>query len=121
MSSVTFDPSGVYKGSHLSSTASPAPATPAPSSTAPGPNALHPYAASNNNGTAHPSGTAQVPLGNSSLRLGAVPPVGKRLHGPRSLTSNMATSALKLATAHCQKPSKVPAAAPASALDMGPR
>ncbi|XP_040027333.2 enhancer of polycomb homolog 1 isoform X1 [Gasterosteus aculeatus] len=129
-------PSGVYKGLHLSSTASPSPAALAPPTSSPSPASLHPCAAaatttsstpatSNNNGTAHPAAAAtQVLLGtnngNSGLRLGV--PAGKRVHAPRTLSAAMSTSALKLAhaaTANCQKP-KVTAAS-ASPLDVAPR
>lgn len=130
----SFDPSGVYKGLHLSSTASPSPAAPAPPTTTPTPTLLHPCttnsstsATSNNNGTTHPANTTtttattQVLLGNNNnLRLGV--PTGKRVHAPRTLSATMSTSALKLAhaaTANCQKP-KVTAAS-ASPLDIVPR
>ncbi|XP_034009094.1 enhancer of polycomb homolog 1-like isoform X1 [Trematomus bernacchii] len=111
-----LSPSGVYKGSHLSSTAAP------PSSSSPTPSLLHPSATSNNNGTAHhhpnTTNTTQVLLGNNSLRLGV--PTGKRVHAPRTLSSTtMSTSALKLAAANCQKP-KVTATS-ASPLDIVPR
>ncbi|XP_010791104.1 enhancer of polycomb homolog 1-like [Notothenia coriiceps] len=112
-----LSPSGVYKGSHLSSTAAP------PSSSSPTPSLLHPSATSNNNGTAHhhsnTTNTTQVLLGNNSLRLGV--PTGKRVHVPRTLssTTTMSTSALKLAAANCQKP-KVTATS-ASPLDIVPR
>ncbi|XP_034744594.1 enhancer of polycomb homolog 1-like isoform X3 [Etheostoma cragini] len=125
-----LSPSGVYKGSHLLSTASPSPAAPPPPTSTPTPALLHPCtttsstsATSNNNGTAHPVNTAaaatQVLLGNNSLRLG-VPP-GKRVHAPRTLSAAMSTSALKLAaaTANCQKPKVTMATA--SALDIVPR
>ncbi|GLD50717.1 enhancer of polycomb homolog 1-like isoform X1 [Lates japonicus] len=133
-----LSPSGVYKGLHLSSTASPSPAAPAPPTTTPTPALLHPCTAattsstsatSNNNGTSHPANstttntaTTQVLLGNNnnSLRLGV--PTGKRVHAPRTLsTTNVSTSALKFAhtTANCQKP-KV-ATASASPLDIVPR
>uniref|UniRef100_A0A4W6CNY6 Enhancer of polycomb homolog n=1 Tax=Lates calcarifer TaxID=8187 RepID=A0A4W6CNY6_LATCA len=135
-----LSPSGVYKGLHLSSTASPSPAAPAPPTTTPTPALLHPCTAattttsstsatSNNNGTAHPANstttntaTTQVLLGNNnnnSLRLGV--PTGKRVHAPRTLSATMPTSALKFphATANCQKP-KV-ATASASPLDIVPR
>ncbi|KAF1384215.1 hypothetical protein PFLUV_G00140360 [Perca fluviatilis] len=133
-----LSPSGVYKGLHLSSTASPSPAAPAPPTSTPTPALLHPctttsstLATSNNNGTAHPANTptttttaaaTQVLLGNNSLRLG-VPP-GKRVHAPRTLSAAMSTSALKLAhaaaaTANCQKPKVTTATA--SALDIVPR
>uniref|UniRef100_A0A8C9ZUF9 Enhancer of polycomb homolog n=1 Tax=Sander lucioperca TaxID=283035 RepID=A0A8C9ZUF9_SANLU len=133
-----FCPPGVYKGLHLSSTASPSPAAPAPPTSTPTPALLHPctttsstLATSNNNGTAHPANTTtttaaaaatQVLLGNNSLRLG-VPP-GKRVHAPRTLSAAMSTSALKLAhaaaaTANCQKPKVTTATA--SALDIVPR
>ncbi|XP_037643105.1 enhancer of polycomb homolog 1-like isoform X2 [Sebastes umbrosus] len=126
-----LSPSGVYKGLHLSSTASPSPADP-PTST-PAPTLLHPRTAtSNNNGTAHPANTTttnaaatQVLLGNNnnSLRLGV--PTGKRVHhAPRTLSATMSTSALKLAhaaatTANCQKPKVTTASA--SPLDKVPR
>ncbi|KAK5889473.1 hypothetical protein CesoFtcFv8_015474 [Champsocephalus esox] len=111
-----LSPSGVYKGSHLSSTVAP------PSSSSPTPSLLHPSATSNNNGTAHhhpnTTNTTQVLLGNNSLRLGV--PTGKRVHAPRTLSSTtMSTSALKLAAANCQKP-KVTATS-ASPLDIVPR
>ncbi|XP_035526435.1 enhancer of polycomb homolog 1-like isoform X2 [Morone saxatilis] len=129
-----LSPSGVYKGLHLSSTASPSPAAPAPPTTTPTPALLHPCttsstsATSNNNGTAHPANTTttttatQVLLGNNSLRLGV--PTGKRVHAPRTLSATMSTSALKLAhaaaaTANCQKPKVTTASA--SPLDMVPR
>ncbi|XP_029309305.1 enhancer of polycomb homolog 1-like isoform X2 [Cottoperca gobio] len=122
-----LSPSGVYKGLHLSSTASPSPVLPAPPTFAPSPALLHPCstsATSNNNGTAHHANTTnaaatQVLLGSNSLRLGA--PTGKRIHAPRTLSATMSTSALKLAaaTANCQKP-KVPTAS-ASPLDIVPR
>ncbi|XP_041659033.1 enhancer of polycomb homolog 1-like isoform X2 [Cheilinus undulatus] len=131
-----LSPSGVYKGLHLSSTASPSPAAPAPPTTTPTPALLHPCtttssssATSNNNGTAHPANTTtttattQVLLGNNnSLRLGV--PTGKRVHAPRTLSATMPTSALKLAhaaaaTANCQKPKVTTATA--SPLDIVPR
>ncbi|KAM8849767.1 enhancer of polycomb homolog 1-like isoform 3-T4 [Spinachia spinachia] len=124
-----LSPSGVYKGLHLSSTASPSPAALAPPTSTLSPALLHPATTtSNNNGTAHPAANAaaatQVLLvtnnGNSSLRLGV--PAGKRVHAPRTLSATMSTSALKLAhaaTANCQKP-KV-AATSASPLDVAPR
>ncbi|KAG8013810.1 Enhancer of polycomb-like protein 1 [Nibea albiflora] len=128
-----LSPSGVYKGLHLSSTASPSPAAPAPATTTPTPALLHPCttsATSNNNGTAHPANTTttttattQVLLGNNnSLRLGV--PTGKRVHAPRTLSTTMSTSALKLAhaaaaTANCQKPKVTTASA--SPLDIVPR
>ncbi|XP_028448768.1 enhancer of polycomb homolog 1 isoform X1 [Perca flavescens] len=134
-----LSPSGVYKGLHLSSTASPSPAAPAPPTSAPTPALLHPCTttsstlatSNNNNGTTHPANTptptttaaaTQVLLGNNSLRLG-VPP-GKRVHAPRTLSTAMSTSALKLAhvaaaTANCQKPKVTTATA--SALDIVPR
>ncbi|KAM9349423.1 enhancer of polycomb homolog 1-like [Symphorus nematophorus] len=131
-----LSPSGVYKGLHLSSTASPSPAAPAPPTTTPTPALLHPCtttsstsATSNNNGTAHPANTTtttattQVLLGNNnSLRLGV--PTGKRVHAPRTLSATMSTSALKLAhaaaaTANCQKPKVTTASA--SPLDIVPR
>lgn len=125
-------PSGVYKGLHLASTASPSPAATAPPITTPTPVSLHPCtttssasSTSNNNGTAHPTNTTiattattQVLLGNNSLRLGV--PTGKRVHAPRTLSTSVSTSALKLAhaaTANCQKP-KVATAPP---LDIVPR
>ncbi|KAM6920742.1 enhancer of polycomb homolog 1-like isoform 2-T2 [Lycodopsis pacificus] len=117
-----LSPSGVYKGLHLSSTASP---SPAPPTSFPTPALLHPCTASNNNGTAHTAATnsaaTQVLLGNS-LRLGV--PTGKRVHAPRTLSAAMSTSALKLAhaataTANCQKPKS--ATASASPLDKVPR
>ncbi|XP_008300437.1 enhancer of polycomb homolog 1-like isoform X2 [Stegastes partitus] len=128
---------GVYKGLHLSSTASPSPAAPAPPTTTPTPALLHPCtttsstsATSNNNGTTHPANTTttntattQVLLGNNnnnSLRLGV--PAGKRIHAPRTLSTTMSTSALKLAhaaTANCQKPKVTTASA--SPLDIVPR
>ncbi|KAM3866402.1 enhancer of polycomb homolog 1-like [Diretmus argenteus] len=123
-----LSPSGVYKGLHLPSTASPSPA--APPTTTPCHTFLHPSATatSNNNGTAHPASTnttntttTQVLLGNNnnSLRLGV--PTAKRAHAPRTLSAAVSTSALKLAAAaaNCQKP-KV-AAASASPLDIVPR
>ncbi|XP_059201252.1 enhancer of polycomb homolog 1-like isoform X2 [Centropristis striata] len=131
-----LSPSGVYKGLHLSSTASPSPAAPAPPSSTPTPTLLHPCtttssssATSNNNGTAHPANTTnaaatQVLLGNNnnSLRLGV--PAAKRVHAPRTLSTTMSTSALKLAhaaaaTANCQKPKVTTASA--SPLDIVPR
>ncbi|XP_056277322.1 enhancer of polycomb homolog 1-like isoform X2 [Pseudoliparis swirei] len=129
-----FAPSGVYKGLHISSTASPSPAAPAPPASTLPSALLHPCTATttssgSNNGTAHPAANAtQVLLGNNNnnngsnvLRLGV--PAGKRVvHAPRMLSAAMSTSALKLAhaaTANCQKP-KVAAAA-ASPLDIAPR
>ncbi|KAM3604679.1 uncharacterized protein V6R79_014679 [Siganus canaliculatus] len=134
-----LSPSGVYKGLHLSSTASPSPAAPAPPTTTPTLALHHPCtttssnsATSNNNGTTHhantttTTATTQVLLGNNnnnnSLRLGV--PTGKRVHAPRTLSSTMSTSALKLAhaaaaTANCQKP-KVTTTSP-SPLDIVPR
>ncbi|KAM6989403.1 LOW QUALITY PROTEIN: enhancer of polycomb homolog 1-like [Tautogolabrus adspersus] len=128
-----LSPSGVYKGLHLSSTASPSPAAPAPLTTTQTPSLLHPCtttsstsATSNNNGTSHPANTTttattQVLLGNNnSLRLGV--PTGKRVHAPRTLSATMPTSALKLAhaaAANCQKPKVTTAAA--SPLDIVPR
>uniref|UniRef100_A0A146SQB1 Enhancer of polycomb homolog n=1 Tax=Fundulus heteroclitus TaxID=8078 RepID=A0A146SQB1_FUNHE len=126
--------SGVYKGLPLSSTASPSPAAPAPPTTTQTPALLHPCStslssATSNNGTAHPANATgtnaaatatQVLLGNNNLRLGI--PAGKRIHAPRTLSTTMSTSALKLAhaaTANCQKP-KV-ATASASPLDLVPR
>ncbi|XP_075900620.1 enhancer of polycomb homolog 1b isoform X2 [Nelusetta ayraudi] len=127
-----LSPSGVYKGLHLSSTASPA--APAPPTSTPTPALLHPCttssaaAASNNNGTAHPinatpAAATQVLLGNNnnnSIRLGV--PAAKRVHAPRTLSTTVSTSALKLAhaaTANCQKPKVTTASA--SPLDMVPR
>uniref|UniRef100_A0A1A7XN89 Enhancer of polycomb homolog n=3 Tax=Iconisemion striatum TaxID=60296 RepID=A0A1A7XN89_9TELE len=116
--------SGVYKGLPLSNTASPFSATPAPQTTTLTSALLHPCSTTSNNGTAHPANTTtstattQVLLGNNSLRI----PTGKRIHAPRTLSSTMSTSALKLphaVTANCQKP-KVPTAS-ASQLDMVPR
>lgn len=123
--------SGVYKGLHLASTASPSPAATAPPITTPTPMTLHPCSttssasSTSNNGTAHPTNTTitttattQVLLGNNSLRLGV--PTGKRVHAPRTLSTSVSTSALKLAhaaTANCQKP-KVANATP---LDIVPR
>ncbi|XP_068426683.1 enhancer of polycomb homolog 1-like isoform X2 [Clinocottus analis] len=137
-----LSPSGVYKGLHLSSTASPSPAALAPPASTPTPaSSLHPCtttttsSTSNNNGTAHPAGPAhpaaatQVLLGNNnnnsnnSLRLGV--PTGKRgVHAPRTLSAAMSTSALKLAhaaaaTANCQKPKVTTTSA--SPLDIVPR
>ncbi|XP_073347021.1 enhancer of polycomb homolog 1-like isoform X1 [Pagrus major] len=128
-----LSPSGVYKGLHLSSTASPSPAAPAPPTTTPTPASLHPCTTSSststNNGTAHPANTTtttattQVLLGNNnSHRLGV--PTGKRVHAPRTLSATMSTSALKLAhaaaaTANCQKPKVTTASA--SPLDIVPR
>lgn len=126
--------SGVYKGLHLSSTASPSPAAPAPPTSTPTPALLHPSstssaaATSNNNGTAHPvnatpAAATQVLLGNNnnnSLRLGVA--AAKRVHAPRTLSTTVSTSALKLAhaaTANCQKPKVTTASA--SPLDMVPR
>ncbi|XP_043990412.1 enhancer of polycomb homolog 1-like isoform X2 [Gambusia affinis] len=114
--------SGVYKGLSLSSTASPSPAVPAPPTATPTSALLHPSSATSNNGTAHPPANAtQVLLGNNnSLRLAI--PAGKRIHAPRTLSTTMSTSALKLAhaaTANCQKP-KV-AASTTSPLDLVPR
>lgn len=123
--------SGVYKGLHLASTASPSPAATAPPISTPTPMTLHPCSttssasSTSNNGTAHPANaaitttaTTQVLLGNNSLRLGV--PAGKRVHAPRTLSASVSTSALKLAhaaTANCQKP-KVANATP---LDIVPR
>ncbi|XP_023280263.1 enhancer of polycomb homolog 1-like isoform X3 [Seriola lalandi dorsalis] len=129
-----LSPSGVYKGLHLSSTASPSPAAPAPPTTTPTPALLHPCtttsstsATSNNNGTAHPANTTttntattQVLLGNNnSLRVGV--PAGKRVHAPRTLSTTMSTSALKFThtTGNCQKPKVTTASA--SPLDLVPR
>ncbi|XP_039999395.1 enhancer of polycomb homolog 1-like isoform X2 [Xiphias gladius] len=128
-----LSPSGVYKGLHLSSTASPSPAAPAPPTTTPTAALLHPCTTtsstsntSNNNGTAHPANTTnaaattQVLLGNNnSLRLGV--PTGKRVHAPRTLSTTVSTSALKFAhaTANCQKPKVTTASA--SPLDIVPR
>ncbi|XP_061549219.1 enhancer of polycomb homolog 1b isoform X1 [Phycodurus eques] len=125
-----LSPSGVYKGLHLSSTASPSLAAPAPPATLSSAASLHPGSATtacsthSNNGTVHhasPTTTnaTQVSLGNS-LRLAV--PVGKRLHAPRTLSSAMSASALKLAhaAANCQKP-KVPSTTAASPLDIVPR
>ncbi|XP_056248314.1 enhancer of polycomb homolog 1-like isoform X2 [Seriola aureovittata] len=129
-----LSPSGVYKGLHLSSTASPSPAAPAPPTTTPTPALLHPCtttsstsATSNNNGTAHPANTTttntattQVLLGNNnSLRVGV--PAGKRVHAPRTLSTTMSTSALKFThtTGNCQKPKVTTASA--SPLDIVPR
>ncbi|XP_031726546.1 enhancer of polycomb homolog 1-like isoform X1 [Anarrhichthys ocellatus] len=119
-----LSPSGVYKGLHLSSTASP---SLAPPTSTPTPALLHPCTTSNNNGTAHTTTTnaaaTQVLLGNNnSLRLGV--PTGKRVHAPRTLSAAMSTSALKLAhaataTANCQKPKN--ATPSASPLDKVPR
>uniref|UniRef100_A0A3B4TZ78 Enhancer of polycomb homolog n=1 Tax=Seriola dumerili TaxID=41447 RepID=A0A3B4TZ78_SERDU len=126
-----LSPSGVYKGLHLSSTASPSPAAPAPPTTTPTPALLHPCtttsstsATSNNNGTAHPANTTttntattQVLLGNNnSLRVGV--PAGKRVHAPRTLSTTMSTSALKFThtTGNCQKPKVTTASA--SPLDI---
>ncbi|XP_037132055.1 enhancer of polycomb homolog 1-like isoform X2 [Syngnathus acus] len=128
-----LSPTGAYKGLHLSSTASPSLAAPAPPATLSSAASLHPGSATSaapacstnsNNGTAHHAGPAttnatQVPLGNS-LRLAV--PAGKRVHAPRTLSSAMSASALKLAhaAANCQKP-KVPSATAASPLDIVPR
>ncbi|XP_049602624.1 enhancer of polycomb homolog 1b isoform X1 [Syngnathus scovelli] len=127
-----LSPTGAYKGLHLSSTASPSLAAPAPPATLSSAASLHPGSATSaapacstnsNNGTAHHAGPAttnatQVPLGNS-LRLAV--PAGKRVHAPRTLSSAMSASALKLAhaAANCQKP-KVPSATAASPLDIVP-
>lgn len=130
-----LSPSGVYKGLHLSSTASPSLAAPAPPTTTLTPTSLHlcttsssTSTTSNNNGTAHPANTTntattQVLLGNNnSLRMGV--PASKRVHAPRTLSATMSTSALKLAhaaaaTANCQKPKVTTASA--SPLDIVPR
>ncbi|XP_077381186.1 enhancer of polycomb homolog 1b isoform X1 [Festucalex cinctus] len=128
-----LSPSGVYKGLHLSSTASPSLAAPAPTASMSSAASLHPGSATSaapasstnsNNGTAHHTGPAttnatQVPMGNS-LRMAM--PTGKRVHAPRTLSSAMSASALKLAhaAANCQKP-KVPSASAASPLDIVPR
>uniref|UniRef100_A0A8C4ZRB2 Enhancer of polycomb homolog n=1 Tax=Gadus morhua TaxID=8049 RepID=A0A8C4ZRB2_GADMO len=122
-------PSGVFKGLVLQSTASPAPPSNTATSSAflhPG-NALNSAPSSNNNGTSHsvmpntPTATTQVLLGNNnSLRLAL--PNAKRPHGyaPRTLSSAVTTSALKLAAAaNCQK-NKVPANSP-SPMDLVPR
>ncbi|XP_039894403.1 enhancer of polycomb homolog 1-like isoform X2 [Simochromis diagramma] len=130
-----LSPSGVYKGLHLSSTASPSPATPAPPTATTTPASLHPCttttssasATSNNNGTTHPANTTttntttQVLLGNNNnLRLSV--PATKRIPTPRTLSTTMSTSALKLAhaaAANCQKPKVTTASA--SPLDIVPR
>ncbi|XP_077471536.1 enhancer of polycomb homolog 1b isoform X2 [Stigmatopora argus] len=128
-----LSPSGVYKGLHLSSTASPSLAAPAPPVTLSGAASLHPGSATNvapgcgansNAGGARHAGPAatnatQVPLANS-LRLAV--PASKRAHAPRTLSGAMSASALKLAhaAANCQKP-KVPSASAASPLDIVPR
>nr|XP_061795275.1 enhancer of polycomb homolog 1-like isoform X2 [Nerophis lumbriciformis] len=128
-----LSPSGVYKGLHLSSTASPSLAAPAPPATLSGAASLHPGSAtsvapacvSNSNmGATRHAGPAttnatQVPLGNS-LRLAV--PASKRAHAPRTLSGAVSASALKLAhaAANCQKP-KVPSASAASPLDIVPR
>uniref|UniRef100_A0A3Q0QTP9 Enhancer of polycomb homolog n=1 Tax=Amphilophus citrinellus TaxID=61819 RepID=A0A3Q0QTP9_AMPCI len=129
-----LSPSGVYKGLHLSSTASPSPAAPAPPTATTTPASLHPCTTSstsnNNNGTTHPANTAttnttatQVLLGNnnSSLRLSV--PATKRIPAPRTLSTTMSTSALKFAhaaaAANCQKPKVTTASA--SPLDIVPR
>ncbi|XP_059914673.1 enhancer of polycomb homolog 1-like isoform X1 [Gadus macrocephalus] len=122
-------PSGVFKGLVLQSTASPAPPSNTATSSAflhPG-NALNSAPSSNNNGTSHgvmpnaTTATTQVLLGNNnSLRLAL--PNAKRPHGhaPRTLSSAVTTSALKLAAAaNCQK-NKVPANSP-SPMDLVPR
>uniref|UniRef100_A0AAX7TCM4 Enhancer of polycomb homolog n=1 Tax=Astatotilapia calliptera TaxID=8154 RepID=A0AAX7TCM4_ASTCA len=126
---------GVYKGLHLSSTASPSPATPAPPTATTTPASLHPCttttsstsATSNNNGTTHPANTTttntttQVLLGNNNnLRLSV--PATKRIPTSRTLSTTMSTSALKLAhaaAANCQKPKVTTASA--SPLDIVPR
>ncbi|XP_033838312.1 enhancer of polycomb homolog 1b isoform X2 [Periophthalmus magnuspinnatus] len=108
-----LSPSGVYKASHLSSSASPSPAAPAPSPSALLPSSTASTAPHSNNGTAPHSGSAPH---SNSIRVGALVP-GKRLHSSRTLPS-MGPSALKLS--HCQKP-KAPTPAPTAALSLGPR
>lgn len=129
-----LSPSGVYKGLHLLSTASPSPATPAPPTATTTPASLHPCttsstsATSNNNGTTHPANTTttnattQVLLGNNNNSLRLSVPATKRIPTPRTLSTTMSTSALKLAhaaAANCQKPKVTTASA--SPLDIVPR
>uniref|UniRef100_I3KCN3 Enhancer of polycomb homolog n=1 Tax=Oreochromis niloticus TaxID=8128 RepID=I3KCN3_ORENI len=124
----------VYKGLHLLSTASPSPATPAPPTATTTPASLHPCttsstsATSNNNGTTHPANTTttnattQVLLGNNNNSLRLSVPATKRIPTPRTLSTTMSTSALKLAhaaAANCQKPKVTTASA--SPLDIVPR
>ncbi|CAB1326074.1 unnamed protein product [Coregonus sp. 'balchen'] len=102
-------PSGVYKGLHLTSTASPSPAaptsTPSPLTTTPSSPFLLP-STNNNNGTPHThaanSTTTQVLMGNNNLRLSMSSPGGllTKRHIPRTLSHAhvaVSSSALKLA------------------------
>ncbi|XP_055723047.1 enhancer of polycomb homolog 1-like isoform X3 [Salvelinus fontinalis] len=104
-------PSGVYKGFHLTSTASPLPAaptsTPSPLTTT---TPSFPFLLPSNNGTTHAnSTTTQVLMGNNNnLRLSMSSPGGllTKRHIPRTLShAPVSSSALKLAaTANCQMP-----------------
>ncbi|XP_029498357.1 enhancer of polycomb homolog 1-like isoform X1 [Oncorhynchus nerka] len=112
-------PSGVYKGFHLTSTASPSPAAPTPTpltTTTPS----FPFLLPSNNGT-----TTQVLMGNNNnLRLSMSSPGGllTKRHIPRTLSHApvaVSSSALKLAaTANCQMP-KVSTNTPS--MDLVPR
>ncbi|XP_041697869.2 enhancer of polycomb homolog 1-like isoform X1 [Coregonus clupeaformis] len=124
-------PSGVYKGLHLTSTASPSPAaptsTPSPLTTTPSSPFLLP-STNNNNGTPHThaanSTTTQVLMGNNNLRLSMSSPGGllTKRHIPRTLSHAhvaVSSSALKLAaTTNCQMP-KISTNTPS--MDMVPR
>ncbi|XP_014046271.2 enhancer of polycomb homolog 1 isoform X2 [Salmo salar] len=131
-----LSPSGVYKGLHLTSTASPSPAAPTPSpltTTTPSSPFLLP--STFNNGTPHThtnaakSTATQVLMGNNNhLRLSMSSPGGPaggaltKRHIPRTLSHAhvaVSSSALKLAaTANCQIP-KVSTNTPS--MDMVPR
>uniref|UniRef100_A0A674B2L7 Enhancer of polycomb homolog n=1 Tax=Salmo trutta TaxID=8032 RepID=A0A674B2L7_SALTR len=109
-------PSGVYKGFHLTSTASPPLTTTTPS---------FPFLLPSNNGTTHAnSTTTQVLMGNNNnLRLSMSSPGGllTKRHIPRTLSHApvAVSSALKLAaTANCQMP-KVSTNTPS--MDLVPR
>ncbi|XP_071218245.1 enhancer of polycomb homolog 1-like isoform X2 [Salvelinus alpinus] len=118
-------PSGVYKGFHLTSTASPLPAaptsTPSPLTTT---TPSFPFLLPSNNGTTHAnSTTTQVLMGNNNnLRLSMSSPGGllTKRHIPRTLShAPVSSSALKLAaTANCQMP-KVSTITPS--MDLVPR
>ncbi|XP_038859813.1 enhancer of polycomb homolog 1-like isoform X3 [Salvelinus namaycush] len=118
-------PSGVYKGFHLTSTASPLPATP---TSTPSPltttTPSFPFLLPSNNGTTHAnSTTTQVLMGNNNnLRLSMSSPGGllTKRHIPRTLShAPVSSSALKLAaTANCQMP-KVSTITPS--MDLVPR
>uniref|UniRef100_A0A674B0V6 Enhancer of polycomb homolog n=1 Tax=Salmo trutta TaxID=8032 RepID=A0A674B0V6_SALTR len=119
-------PSGVYKGFHLTSTASPSPAaptsTPSPLTTT---TPSFPFLLPSNNGTTHAnSTTTQVLMGNNNnLRLSMSSPGGllTKRHIPRTLSHApvAVSSALKLAaTANCQMP-KVSTNTPS--MDLVPR